>query len=313
MSDSSFDPRDFRRALGQFPTGVTVITTLDDKGEPVGCTASSFNSVSMDPPLILWSVDKGALGAPIFKNASHFAVNVLGKDQVALSNKFAGRGEDKFSGVLYEKGEGGAPLLENCAAQFECKNWNVYDGGDHHILVGEVIKYRHGESISPLVFASGSYAVSMQHPSSMKRDELELNTEGFLADYVPYLLRVAVSHSSSQLYPQLMAQCGVTPEEWRVFTLLADNGPLGEADLAHMVMQPDELFKGTAKHLLDKGYIVEDGTHTFSLTPSGEDMSVKLFSIAKSHEEHILKSLTDEACNILKSSLRLISGTEKTN
>lgn len=164
MNESKFDARDFRSALGQFPTGVTVITTLKGDGEPIGCTASSFNSVSLDPPLVLWSVDKKAFSAEIFEQAEHFAVNVLSEQQMPISNKFAGRGEDKFKDVKYKSGEGGAPILEECAAHFECKTWNVHDGGDHLIIIGEVVRYNHTATEAPLIFSRGNYAVAAAHP-----------------------------------------------------------------------------------------------------------------------------------------------------
>ena len=161
MSVTKFDVKDFRTALGQFPTGVTVITTLAEDGEAIGCTASSFNSVSIDPALVLWSVDKQAFSKDIFVNAQHFAVNVLSEEQIETSNRFAGRGEDKFKDVAYESGLGGAPLFSGCCSYFQCKTWNVYDGGDHLIIVGEVLDYRYDSSKKPLVFAKGNYAVAV--------------------------------------------------------------------------------------------------------------------------------------------------------
>ena len=121
MSNTEFDAKDFRRALSQFPTGVTVITTTDAEGNPIGVTASSFNSVSMDPTLVLWSIDKGANSLEAFEKAEYFAVNVLASDQVSTSNNFASRGEDKFANAQYSAGLGNAPILDHYAAQFECK------------------------------------------------------------------------------------------------------------------------------------------------------------------------------------------------
>jgi len=127
-------------------------------------TASSFNSVSIDPALVLWSIDKGALTLEAFRNATHFAVNVLNENQVDLSNNFAVRGGDKFSGITYSDDPKGCPLLPDCAAQFECKTWNIYEGGDHYIIVGEVLDFRSIEEAAPLVFAGGNYAVTAKHP-----------------------------------------------------------------------------------------------------------------------------------------------------
>lgn len=154
----SFDARDFRRALGQFPTGVGIVTTLDAQGAPVGMTISSFNSVSVTPPLVLWSIDRSALSADLFRTTDHFAVNILAADQTALSNRFASRGEDKFQDVPWTAGQGGSPVLPDVAALFECRNWAQYDGGDHWIIVGEVLRYSYDAAKPPLVFGQGGYA-----------------------------------------------------------------------------------------------------------------------------------------------------------
>ncbi len=310
MSETKIDVRDFRRALGQFPTGVTVMTTLDEEGKPVGVTASSFNSVSIDPALILWSVDKSAYSAVLFEKSTHFAVNVLGKDQVELSNRFAGRGEDKFSGVKYTEGLGACPLLEHCAAQFECKTWNVYDGGDHLIVVGEVIDYRHNESLSPLVFAQGSYAVSMQHPCSMKRSEDDLQPEGFLENYLLYLLHAAFTRASSKLYPRFMSECGISPEQWRVITLLSEKTSMPEEQLARMVMQPLNVFRQTAERMIQKGHVAVAAQGQLRLSEEGVALSEVLFAIAREHEASVLSVLGEESVLSLQASLKAIGQWE---
>ncbi len=164
MTQQNFDPRDFRAALGQFPTGVTVITTRDNDNNPIGVTASSFNTVSMEPQLVLWSVAKSAYSSEIFRSGDHFAVNVLSEQQVDVSNRFASQGEDKFKDVDYTEGAGDCPLFRDCAAQFECKTWQVYEGGDHLIIVGEVLAYHQDQTLAPLVFSQGRYAVTTAHP-----------------------------------------------------------------------------------------------------------------------------------------------------
>lgn len=158
MHKQAIDKHDFRQVLGQFPTGVTIVTTRSETGEPVGMTASSFNSVSMDPPLILWSIDHRAHSLEIFENCEHFAVNILSDQQKDISNLFASTGADKFKDTEYTEGAGNSPLLPNCTAQLECRTWNTYDGGDHTIIVGEVLALRHDGSQSALVFYQGDYA-----------------------------------------------------------------------------------------------------------------------------------------------------------
>src|SRR3569623_404748 len=142
---SAFDPMEFRKALGSFATGVTIITTRGADGSPIGLTVNSFNSVSLNPPLVLWSLAATSLSLTIFRAASHWAVHVLASDQESLSGRFARRGEDKFSGRTIEEGAGGVPLLTGCAARFECRTAFQYEGGDHVIFVGEVLAFNRAE------------------------------------------------------------------------------------------------------------------------------------------------------------------------
>jgi flavin reductase (DIM6/NTAB) family NADH-FMN oxidoreductase RutF/DNA-binding MarR family transcriptional regulator len=306
-SNAAFDVRDFRRALGQFPTGVTIITTKDQNGEPIGVTASSFNSVSVSPALVLWSVDKGAFSASIMENAEHFAVNVLSKSQVDMSNRFAGRGEDKFAGIDYSESPHGSPLFKDCSAQFECKTWNVYEGGDHLIIVGEILDYRHDESQAPLVFACGSYAVSMQHPASVASDTVKVPGDGLLGDYMLYLLRVAYTKCSTKLYPELMEKHGIAPEEWRALTLLADTGEAESSDLAKMIGQPVDVFRATAERMQSKGYITVLSEGQVKLTEEGRVMTNRLFEIAQSQEKVLLEGLNDQQIRELKDGLKNVA------
>jgi len=136
-----FDPLDtrhFRNALAQFATGVTVVTTRSDAGELVGLTATSFNSVSLAPPLVLWSLANTARSLPVFQSCSHYVINVLGPHQTALADRFARRIDNRFEGVEFDLSATGLPILKGAAAWFECRNRSRYPEGDHVILVGEV-------------------------------------------------------------------------------------------------------------------------------------------------------------------------------
>ncbi|MGL6162091.1 flavin reductase family protein [Microbulbifer sp.] len=148
--------RALRDTLGQFATGVTVVTTRDADGQPVGMTVNSFNSVSLEPPLVLWSIDKQALGYNAFTANDHFAVHVLKADQQHISNLFAGRGSDKFGQVHWHSGPAQLPLLDDCAAHFLCRRVQCIDGGDHTILLGEVLEFT-ASGGEPLVFHRGRY------------------------------------------------------------------------------------------------------------------------------------------------------------
>ncbi len=156
MNTPDFDKAEFRKTLGQFATGVTVITTLDGEDRRVGVTVSSFNSLSMSPPMILWSLGKSAYSLPAFQQATYFNVHVLGAGQGALSRCFSRPGTDKFGGIKTQKGLRGTPILPEHAALFECKTAHLYEGGDHIIIVGEVVKFS-CNTTTPLVFHGGQY------------------------------------------------------------------------------------------------------------------------------------------------------------
>ena len=155
---NQFDPRDFRNALGSFATGVTVVTAQDGSGELTGLTVNSFASVSLDPPLVLWSLSLFTPALAVFRHCSHYAINVLAADQLELSNHFAKTGDDqrRFAEFEFDRGLGGAPLLRDCCAWFECRNETRHDGGDHLIFVGRVENYRY-EDRPPLLFQGGQY------------------------------------------------------------------------------------------------------------------------------------------------------------
>lgn len=154
--NSAIDPRDFRNALGTFGTGVTIVTAMSADGKPYGVTCNSFASVSLNPPLVLWSLGMFSQGLPIFQNASHFAVNVLGVSQQALALQFAKSSGEKFAGVEWKPGLGNAPVIAGCVAQFQCRAANRYYGGDHIIFLGAVEAYSYsGEET--LMFSRGGF------------------------------------------------------------------------------------------------------------------------------------------------------------
>lgn len=154
--DPQIDLGEFRRALGCFATGVAVVTTLDGNGERAGMTISSFNSVSLDPPLVLWSISNDAYSHDAFVNAEFFAVNVLTMEQQHLSARFATKGVDKFDGLDCREGLHGAPILPEYAACFECVTEHRYEGGDHKIIVGRVLRLEDRET-DPLIIYRGQF------------------------------------------------------------------------------------------------------------------------------------------------------------
>jgi flavin reductase (DIM6/NTAB) family NADH-FMN oxidoreductase RutF len=155
----SIDSREFRDTLGCFATGITVITTVDREGAPVGFTANSFTALSLDPPLILFCLDRNATCFESFHRNRHFAVNVLSAEQQEISNRFAKTGADKWSGVKFESGGDGAPILAGCLASLECEINEVFEGGDHVIFIGKVTGMRRSkDDPRPLLYFRGRYA-----------------------------------------------------------------------------------------------------------------------------------------------------------
>ena len=153
----SFSTTDFRAALGMFATGVTIVTARGAGGAPVGLTANSFNSVSLNPPLVLWSLARSAGSMAEFERGSHYAINILAAEQHALAERFASKSADRFADLVFREGAGGAPILDGAAAVFECFNRSRYEEGDHVIFVGEVERCSWRAGAQPLIFHGGRY------------------------------------------------------------------------------------------------------------------------------------------------------------
>ncbi len=158
----SFSVDEFRQALGMFATGVTIVTARAADGSLVGLTANSFNSVSLVPPLVLWSLASSAGSMPALSTGSHYAINILAANQKELAERFAKNRADRWQGVAFAEGIGGAPVLAGAAASFECFNRSRYDEGDHVIFVGEVERCTHRPGASPLLFHGGRFYT--EHP-----------------------------------------------------------------------------------------------------------------------------------------------------
>ncbi|PWC52667.1 hypothetical protein TSH7_33215 [Azospirillum sp. TSH7] len=157
--------RSLRDAYARYATGVAVITTLTPAGTPVGLTVNSFSSVSLDPPLVLWSLMRSSTSLPAFRDATRFAVNVLADDQHHLSTRFASRSEERFAGIDWTPGLGSVPLLPDCLAQFECTTHRHVEAGDHVVVLGRVHRFEHRDG-TPLLFFASRYAELHREPAS---------------------------------------------------------------------------------------------------------------------------------------------------
>lgn len=156
-STSAFNQQDFRETLSYFPTGVAVATMMTAEQSPKGLTISSFNTVSISPPLILWSIDLASTNIKDFQTTEFFAVNILASDQIELCKYFASPKMNQFDPIDWHLSEQNLPILNHVAAILECRTWRIYEGGDHDIIIGEVLTYNHTDK-QPLVFGKGQFA-----------------------------------------------------------------------------------------------------------------------------------------------------------
>jgi flavin reductase (DIM6/NTAB) family NADH-FMN oxidoreductase RutF len=154
---STVAPRQLRAALSLFATGVTIVTTLTPDGDPVGLTVNSFNSVSLEPPLVLWSLALRSGSLDTFRAAERWVVHVLGAEQRELAERFAQRAVDRFAGVAWHAGLGSLPVLDGAAAVFECRALTGHEAGDHVILIGEVEHCQSRTNAQPLIFHGGRF------------------------------------------------------------------------------------------------------------------------------------------------------------
>jgi 3-hydroxy-9,10-secoandrosta-1,3,5(10)-triene-9,17-dione monooxygenase reductase component len=253
------DTKVFRNALGQFATGVTIVTARGALGEFVGATVSSFNSVSLDPPMVLWSLDKRANSRAAFESSTHFAVHVLALEQRELAERFAKRGINKFEGLECRPGLGQVPLLAGSAACFECVTRHKYDGGDHVIFVGEVERFEHVAG-SPLLFHGGAFAQTRtlvrEAPPAAIVDE---TTGRFGSDFICYLL----TRAHFQVYRPLAQEferAGLSETEYFALSMLCIAEKLLYTALVSMLEhtghppKPEDIAT-----LAAKGYVTVEG------------------------------------------------------
>ncbi|MBE0506400.1 MAG: flavin reductase [Marinospirillum sp.] len=299
---TEFDPKAFRRALGNFATGVTVITATTPEGEKTGVTANSFNSVSLEPPLILWSIDKRSGSCAIFEKASHFAVNILAADQIDLSNHFARPSDDKFAGVDYQTGLGGAPLLPDCAACFQCESYQTVDGGDHWILIGKVVGFEDAGR-APLVYHQGSYAAVMPHsrfPAKKENEPIAIERlKSRFKDHYYYQMVQAVRAYQTD-YAPLQLSTGLRTSEARMLMVLQETPKLQRKELLKEVNMPEGEVDNAADILQRKGLITHN-QETYSITAKGEEQAEALWTLARQEQDKVFgKFSTEELDNFKK-------------
>ncbi|GLO57376.1 flavin reductase [Pseudomonas kermanshahensis] len=303
---TAFDSRAFRRALGNFATGVTVVTAAGASGRKVGVTANSFNSVSLEPALILWSIDKRSTSHEVFEEASHFAVNILAADQIELSNNFARPKDDRFAGIDYQQGAGGAPLLADCSARFQCEKFQQLDGGDHWILVGKVVAFD-DFGRSPLLYHQGAYSMVLPHTRMTQRAEGQAPSshfQGRLQHNLYYLMTQALRAYQGDYQPRQLST-GLRTSEARMLMVLENDAGLSLNDLQREVAMPAREIEEAVANLKRKGLIADDEGRV-RLSVKGVDETEALWTIAREQQDKVFGQFSEEQLDTFKTVLKAI-------
>ena len=301
------DRRAFRQCLGQFATGVTVMTTGTGEHR-AGVTANSFSSVSLEPPLVLWSISRTSRSFQAFAEARHFAVNILGQDQIGLSQIFSSAEADKFAAVKWSTGRHGAPVLDGVNALLECEREAIYEGGDHLIIVGRVLHFATFEG-EPLIFAQGRYGVAESHPSLKSIAETAGEVAGDAANQLSLLsLLFRTYHYVSLNFEEHRRAEGLTHAQVRVLAALYDSPGQTTDHLARTSYLGKRDTEDAVAELVERSFVASSPDGTITLTPAGRKCREAVRSRAAEFEEEQLAGLTkEEIAKARKFLSRLIS------
>lgn len=296
----SFDSRALRDAFGSFATGVTIVTTAGPDGVAIGLTANSFSSVSLDPPMVLWSLARTSLNMDAFRNSGHFAVHILSADQEALSSRFASKGIDRFEGLALERGPQGVPLLPDCMARFTCKLAYQYEGGDHVIFVGEIVDFGHSAR-KPLVFHGGRYGMLLPKQAVASEDEFSnLSSDDLLYQVSNAYLR------TRQCVIEKLESRQWTAEEYAVLSIIGreDGLCMPEIVARSEKVRGQGISPAIVQQLIARGLLEEidatDGRVAVRLTAEGRVSVLELIAIRKSSEADVQGKLDPSEVQLLK-------------
>ncbi|WP_294219136.1 flavin reductase family protein [uncultured Sphingomonas sp.] len=286
---AAIDARLFRQALGSFVTGVTIVTTCDREGRAVGLTANSFNSVSLDPPLVLWSLALNSLNLPAFREAGHWVVHILTAEQRDLSQRFASRGTDKFAGLDYTPGPGGVPMLDGCAARFVCRAAFEHEGGDHAIFVGEVVDLSIGAA-PPLVFHSGQYGQMMPAGQRPARPD-DADTGEFGRYFTGHLLGLAYNAAFDDIRREYRRR-GLRGADYTVLASLGlGDGVTREGLIERARNGGVALPQEAIERLVERDDVRNEGDRLY-LSESGRAHLVELIAVAEATQRRFDERLS---------------------
>jgi 3-hydroxy-9,10-secoandrosta-1,3,5(10)-triene-9,17-dione monooxygenase reductase component len=300
---TTFDKRTLRDAFGSFATGVTIVTTAGPNGVDIGLTANSFSSVSLEPPMVLWSLARTSANLDAFRNSGHFAVHILSADQEALSARFASKVADRFEGLALERGPDGIPLLPDCMARFACKLAYQYEGGDHVIFVGEIVDFGHSAR-KPLVFHGGRYGMLLPKQSAAAAESAQA-LSNLSSDDLLYQVSNAYFRTRQAVVDELEHH-GWTAEEYAVLSIIGREDGLCMPEIVArsekyrgQAISADIVQKLIARGMLQKGDAT-DAQPRLRLTSEGRLAVMELIAIRKSSEADVLGDLDQSEVQLLK-------------
>ncbi len=288
--DPAVDGRAFRRCLGQFATGVTIVTTKHGDSL-VGMAVNSFSAVSLDPPLVLWSIRHESASLPAFLQAGHYSINVLADSQVEVSQLFGSSKPDKFKQVAWFAGRQGAPLLEHSIAHLECSLETVHEGGDHLILVGRVKHYARFEG-APLLFTQGQYGVSQNHPYLGGPVNSSASSVSQGKDDLFLTLLKSTSQHMSTLFEGHRQALGLTMASGRILKRLSESPCLLE-ELEHDTYLGRNSTEDGLAELIADGYVLRNSPGLLELTVDGRLKYQALLQRAEGFSAEKLGSISD--------------------
>jgi 3-hydroxy-9,10-secoandrosta-1,3,5(10)-triene-9,17-dione monooxygenase reductase component len=300
----AIDNKTFRQALGAFTTGVTIVTTVDAAGAHVGMTANSFNSVSLDPPMVLWSIARSSTNFDAFVTARCFAVHVLAAEQEELATRFSKRGVDRFAGLPVSPGPEGIPLLDGCAARFQCRMAFRHEGGDHVILVGEVLALDLYER-EPLVFKGGRFALAVHKPAAPAPAE-EPGPAAFAPDFLVYQLGRAYYQIFHRILPEV-ERYSLNIAEFFTLSMLGIRDGRSLEDLDSLLSYTGtRVAERDLERLLWAGLIQRDGNRAALLTAEGRGVLMALMAAAKEACDEAERSLDPSESRLLRQLLNRV-------
>lgn len=299
----AIDTKALRRCFGSYATGVTVITTRHEDRD-WGITANSFTSLSLEPPLVLWCLARSSRTYRAFTEAAHFVVNVLAVDQVSVSNRFAFRSSEDFpSEVPVQRAHIGVPVLQGACAHFQCRRHKVLDGGDHAIIVGEVVDFD-GSERPGLVYRAGQYAVTEVHPTivAQSRDRIDA---GFLDATVRPALE-GITRKFESFFDDELKDSGITSRESQILGLILSNGPMSSEAIANQTLVSGSFLQETLESLLSKELIGAD-LSIYHLTDSGRQLAAEWLGRLRAYKERALGPIALEEAERLQRTLSRLS------